>query len=138
MQIKTILLPFFAGILLTSCGGVTKENSAGQTSDSLEIHNKQLKKSVKLFKEAALPFVVDTTFIFKINAGDSLGGFEIKSLADKIFKHSLTDGLAYDLNAFYKIDSLKGHRLHNMVKSIHFYPVMEFCQWTFPGNGTSS
>jgi hypothetical protein len=106
-KINTLLFSLGTIVALTSCGGAGKENPSGQTGDSLEIHNTQLQRSAKLFKEAALPFTVDTAFIFKIAKGDSLGGFEIKSLATTIFKHSLTEGLQDELNTFYKIDSLK-------------------------------
>ena len=92
---------------LFGCGNNTAEISSASESDSLAINNKQLEKSVGLFKPASLSFVVDTAFIFKIEGGDSLGAFEIKTLAANLFKHGLTEGSQYDLETFYKIDSIK-------------------------------
>src|ERR1035437_9420392 len=98
---------FCAIIFLSACGNATKENTGAEKKDSLVINNKQLEKSIGLFKEATLPFMVDTALLFRLEKGDSLGEFEIKMLTANCFKHDLLSGLEYDLNTFYKIDSIK-------------------------------
>jgi hypothetical protein len=66
-----------------------------------------LARSDKLFKPVALPFAVDTTFLFEMQKGDSLGSDEVRALAKNIFKHELIEGVEYELNTFYHIDSIK-------------------------------
>jgi hypothetical protein len=107
VKIKSFVLALGAIFFLSNCGSAGKENSSETKSDSLLINNKQLEKSVGLFKEASLPFVVDTAFLFKMDKGDSLGEFEIRTLAEKHFKHDLTNRFPYDLATFLKIDSIK-------------------------------
>jgi len=92
---------------LSSCGGPGKEASDKETNGAITVNNKQLQKSVGLFKDITLPFTVDTALLFKLEKGDSLGSFEIKTLAANCFKHDLLESFEYDLNTFYKIDSIK-------------------------------
>ncbi len=94
-------------VFFTGCGNPTKENSASEKNDSLVINDKQLEKSVGLFKETTFPFVVDSVLLSQIEKGDSLGTFEIKTLTATCFKHDLISGLAYDLKGFFEIDSIK-------------------------------
>jgi len=106
-KLFSVICAFCVMVFLSACGSAIKENSGSEKKDSLVINNKQLKKSVGLFKEASLPFTVDTTLLFRMEKGDSLGGFEIKMLTANCFKHDLINGLEYDLATFYKIDSIK-------------------------------
>lgn len=107
VKIKLFVLALGTIVFLSGCGGSGKENSSETKSDSLVINNKQLEKSVGLFNEGALPFTVDTTFLFKIEEGDSLGEFEVRLLAKNIYKHLLTTSTESNLGIFYKIDSIK-------------------------------
>ncbi|MGZ3864695.1 MAG: hypothetical protein ACXVPN_09880 [Bacteroidia bacterium] len=103
------LLALFAALLF-SCSNPEKpkENSViAEKKDSLFVNNKELQKSVSLFKETSLPLTIDTTFIFMSGGGDSLGSFEIRALSANIFKHALSGGLEYNLNTFCRIDSIK-------------------------------
>ena len=93
--------------IFCSCGNPAQETQKTENIDSLILNNKLLEKSVGLFKETTLPFTVDTALLFKIEKGDSLGGFEVSTLAANCFKHDLVSGLDYDLKTFYHIDSLK-------------------------------
>lgn len=93
--------------LLCSCGNSPKENPAETKSDSLVINSKELQKSAKLFKETSLPLSVDTSFIFMLGRGDSLGSFEIRALVGNILKHELSGGLEYEMGIFCRIDSIK-------------------------------
>ena len=61
-----------------------------------------------LFKtENSFPFSADTTLLYHIENCDSLGTMEVKQLAVNWFKHDLVGGTDYDLQTFYKIDSVK-------------------------------
>lgn len=108
-KIKLFVFIFSVGTIafLTSCGNSTKENSSSEKKDTLFVLDSKLQKTATLFKSATLPFTVDTSFLFHLEKGDSLGTFDIQTLTQNIFKHSLTDGLDYDLKTFYKIDSIK-------------------------------
>jgi hypothetical protein len=106
-KIKLLVFALGAIVFLNSCGGSGKENPSETKSDSLVINNKQLEKSVGSFKEGAFPFTVDTTFLFKIEEGDSLGESEVRLLAKNIFKNPLTASTESNLGIFYKIDSIK-------------------------------
>ncbi|MGZ3863722.1 MAG: hypothetical protein ACXVPF_10965 [Bacteroidia bacterium] len=104
---KKLFLALGVGIVLSSCGNPSKENSAEPKTDSVSINNVGLQKRVSLFKETTLPLTIDTTFVFMSGNGDSLGGFEVRALARNIFKHGLSSAMEYDLNTFCKIDSIK-------------------------------
>ncbi len=106
-KLFSVISVFCAIVFLTACSNAIKENSNSEKKDSLVINDKQLEKSVGLFKETTLPFTVDTALLFRIEKCDSLGGFEIKTLAANCFKHDLIGGLEYDLKTFYQIDSIK-------------------------------
>lgn len=93
--------------IFCSCGTGQQKDSKEIKNDSLAINSKELQRSARLFKETTLPLAIDTTFIFMIGRGDSLGSFEIKALAGNIFNHALSGGLEYELNTFCRIDSIK-------------------------------
>ncbi len=58
-------------------------------------------------KKCPLPFAVDTTLLFHLENFDSLGTNEVKALTGNWFKHDLVAGASYDIETFYKIDSVK-------------------------------
>ena len=91
----------------TGCQNETTEVSANDKKDSLVINNDKLKKAATLFKNGTLPVLVDTTFLFGIEKGDSLGGFEISALSANCYKHDLMAHLEYNLKNFFLIDSIK-------------------------------
>jgi hypothetical protein len=104
------LIPLFSLILL-GCGEAKKDAAragAGTSQDSLQQAGGQLKDLADKFKTVnALPYTVDTTLLFHIDNCDSLGGNEVKLLAQNIFRHALAGDAPYDLADLYKIDSLK-------------------------------
>jgi hypothetical protein len=107
---KKIAVALFISILIgvhTGCQNRATESSTDNKKDSLVINNDKLRKAATLFKGGILPMVVDTTFLFKIEKGDSLGGFEIRTLTDNCYKHGLMDHLEYNLKNFFSIDSIK-------------------------------
>lgn len=96
--------------LFSSCGDPSKvsENKNDSIPKTETISDPEIQKLVSLFKtEGTLPFVADTALINKVNTFDSLGTNEIKLLAGNFLKHDLISGVDYELNSFYKIDSLK-------------------------------
>ena len=108
-----------APFLFFNCGE-TKNNSVEiRTVTTLSANsikpsaliNDSVQKLISLFKtNAGLPFSIDTAFINKANSGDSLGTREIILLSKNVFIHELSQGLSYDLEKFYHIDSLKAEK----------------------------
>ncbi len=108
-----------APFLFFNCGQTKNNSSEIRTVTTLSVDsikpfallNDSIKNLISLFKtSAALPFDVDTAFIYKANSGDSLGTSEIILLSKNVFKHELSHGLSYDLEKFYHIDSLKAEK----------------------------
>lgn len=105
---KSMLYFAIAGSILTSCGNSGQDKEKETQDSSAVAVNMETQKLMSLFKNPiALPFTVDSAFLAKEKFGDSLGTSELKLLAGNRFKHELMDPLEYELNDFYKIDSIK-------------------------------
>jgi hypothetical protein len=101
-----------AAIILQSCDTAeTKEinNPASLVPDSASrTGNVTLKNVIDKFKtKSTLPFLADTTLLFKVNGFDSLGTNEVLVLDTNWFRKSTISKSDYDFNQFYKIDSIK-------------------------------
>lgn len=94
--------------IFTSCNS-SKQDKEKETNDSAVVAtNVEMQKLMDLFKDQiTLPLIVDSTFLAKEKFGDSLGTNELKLLTENRFKHELMDPLEYELDDFYKIDSIK-------------------------------
>jgi hypothetical protein len=107
-QIPILLLV----LALAGACGEAKKNTAGPvrdaTKDSLQEATGQLRALADKFKTTkSLPYTVDTTLLLHIENYDSLGGSEVKLLAQNLFRHALAGDAPYDLATLCKIDSLK-------------------------------
>ncbi len=95
---KLLFLVGSAAVLLFSCGNPKKETTNNApANDTLSV----------LFKDAALPLLIDTNILYKLETFDSIKSNVINLLALEIDTSELTKDNLYTLNTFYKIDSLK-------------------------------
>ena len=107
---KKLILPIIiaiSGLLFASCGSdITAETESKDSS--AENADPELQKLISLFRPGlSLPFNVDSALLAKEHYGDSIGSAQMKLLAANIIKHDRLGSLDYELDEFYKIDSIK-------------------------------
>lgn len=96
-------------ITLASCNGPHKTD-AGPTAgaDSTLLPGEMDAHLLQKFKTTStLPFTADTTFMFHMDKGDSLGTNEMKQLDGHWAVHDPWSEQDYILKEFYRIDSIK-------------------------------
>lgn len=106
MKFSKLAFTLVSASFLFSC--TNSEHGSGEAvlKDSSTIA--QVSPLLDLFKtENSLPFSADTTLFYTIENCDSLGTREVKQLDKEWFMPDPTAERDYDLEQFYKIDSIK-------------------------------
>lgn len=101
-------------LLAAACGSNKSEDETSSTdstvikTDSLAGFSEELKAMLPKFKSSIeTPYAIDSTFIAQVDQYDSLDSKDVTLLAAKWFEHSISSENSYDLETFYKIDSIK-------------------------------
>jgi hypothetical protein len=104
----SILIILASGSLFTSCNNPEQNTDKEIKDNAMSNVAPEIQKLLSLFKtDLPLPFIVDSAFLGKDHYGDSIGGSEMKLLSSNILKNDQLGSLDYDLNEFFKIDSIK-------------------------------
>lgn len=138
-----IITAIFSTTLFVACGGgetnekETKTDSTATTVDTVSADtiytiNPELEKFIGLFKDTSVfPFKIDSAYISTIHSDDTLIGTHVKVLMAKMSEHNLTSESSWDLETFFKIDSLKANKKYGeyvesldigMMKHSQIYP----------------
>jgi hypothetical protein len=100
---------FLIAILFVSCNSQDSDNKKQQVStDSSFISTKTAATfDDKLFKLLSLPLSIDTTFIIKLDTNDRIPFEQLRALRAQFLDNELSNSIAYNINTFCEIDSLK-------------------------------
>lgn len=92
--------------LFCSCGGSEKKEQK-QEKERVEATEVNHVFDTLGFRELPLPLAIDTSFVDKADSSLRLTYSHIRSMSNNFFENELCRGMAYDLNTFCEIDSLK-------------------------------
>ncbi len=106
MKFSKLAFSLVSSLFLFSCTNSQHEGGEVVLNDSSAVA--QGSPLPDLFKtENTLPFSADTTLLYAIENCDSLGTREVRQLDKEWFRLDPTADRNYDLEQFYKIDSIK-------------------------------
>lgn len=94
---------------LLGCNSHDGNRGDANSRDSLNNKNGNFEASFddKLFKPLTLPLRIDTNFILEVDTNERIPYQQVRQLGTNFLKTEMSGSLAYDINTFCEIDSLK-------------------------------
>ncbi|MCW3077082.1 MAG: hypothetical protein JWO32_1691 [Bacteroidetes bacterium] len=93
---------------LFSCNNNDGNGAHKENQDSLNNNgNFEASFDHKLFKPLALPLLIDTNFILEVDTNERIPYQQVRQLGTHFLETEMSASLAYDINTFCEIDSLK-------------------------------